>query len=71
MHEQATEQKNNYFRELTLNLRHEGFTAGQPEDALTAAEYGVEFITWERTQIRTWRASPDRGRSSTCKIQYV
>lgn len=24
MHEQATEQKNNYFRELTLNLRHEG-----------------------------------------------
>lgn len=38
MHEQATEQKNNYFRELTLNLRHEGFTAGQPEDGLLPVE---------------------------------
>ena len=38
MHEQATEQKNNYFRELTLNLRHEGFTSGQPEDGLLPVE---------------------------------
>lgn len=32
------EAKKRYFQELTLNLRHEGFTAGQPEDGLLPVE---------------------------------
>lgn len=34
----STEENSRYFRELTLNLRHEGFTAGQAEDGLLPVE---------------------------------
>ncbi len=33
-----TEEKSSYFKELALNLRQEGFTAGQPEDGLLPVE---------------------------------
>ncbi len=33
-----TEEKSRYFKELTLNLQHEGFTAGQSEDGLMPVE---------------------------------
>ena len=38
MHVRSAEQRNNYFRELTINLRHEGFAAGPEKDSLLPAE---------------------------------
>ncbi len=33
-----TEEKSNYFKELSLNLQHEGFTAGPEADGLLPVE---------------------------------
>ncbi len=61
-----TEEKSRYFKELTLNLQHEGFTAGQSEDGLLPVELdgqplcrameggGVRYRQEDVTGARPW-----------------
>ncbi len=56
-----TEEKSRYFKELALNLRHEGFTVGQPEDGLLPVELGGRRLcrAVEDGGIRYWQEDAD------------
>ena len=65
MHERSAEQRNHYFRELTINLRHEGFAAGPEEDNLLPVEQDGQplCLIMDSGGVRYWEKDVVGGSS--------
>ncbi len=57
----STEEKNGYFKELTLNLQHGGFTVGQEENGLLPIAFEGKYLCFamENGGVRYWTEDVD------------